>query len=160
VRQARRIWVGDQPGGFFFEIMTYWAFQDGQFNKKSHAEYLTVVLEAIAEMLPEIAEDGLSDPTLPGKTISTKATSADFTTAIKKIAEAADLAREAFEDKDECSAALKWRRLLGKTSTGDQVFPLPDYCNTDGTRRTSARATAAGVIAGAADVPAGSDRFA
>ena len=27
VRQVRRTWLGDQPGGLFFELMTYWYFQ-------------------------------------------------------------------------------------------------------------------------------------
>ncbi len=161
VRQVRRTWVADQPGGFFFEIMTCWVFQNEQPNEASHAGYLTVVLEAIAEMLPDVAADGLPDPTLPGKTISTKATAADFTAATKKITEAAALARKALDEDDPCQAAAQWRTLLGKTSDGNQVFPLPEYCNADGSRRASAaRVTAAGVVAGAATVPAGSDRFA
>lgn len=161
IRQVRRTWISDQPGGFFFEIMAYWAFQNTQPSETSHAVYLTVILEAIAEMLPDVADDGLPDPTLPGKTISTKATAADMTAATKKIGEAATLARTALVQEDACQAAAQWRKLLGKTSEGDHVFPLPAYCNADGSRRASAtRASGIGVVAGAATVPAGSDRFA
>ena len=28
VRQVRRTWLGDQPGGLFFELMTYWFFEN------------------------------------------------------------------------------------------------------------------------------------
>ncbi|MFC4013393.1 hypothetical protein ACFOY2_39630 [Nonomuraea purpurea] len=162
VRQVRRTWVADQPGGFFFEIMTYWAFQNTKPSQSSHAAYLTVILEVIAETLPDVADDGLDDPTLPGKTISTKATNADFDAAIKKIAEAATLARAALNEEDSCRAAAQWRKLLGKTSEGEYVFPLPTYCNADGTSRASVttRVVGAGTVAGAATVPAGSDRFA
>jgi len=160
VRQVRRTWVADQPGGFFFEIMTYWAFQNEQPHEASHAAYLTVILETIAEMLPVVAADGLIDPTLTGKMISTKATAADFTVATKRIGEAATLARKALDEEDACQAAVHWRKLLGKTSDGTHVFPLPEYCNADGSQRASSTRVTDGVVAGAATVPAGSDRFA
>jgi hypothetical protein len=160
VRQVRRAWIEDQPGGFFFEIMTYWAFQNTHPAAASHAEYLTVVLEAVAESLPNVASDGLPDPTLPGNTISTKATAADFRSAATRVTEAAELARSAFKESDDCRAAAQWCTLLGKTSTGEMVFPTPGYCNTDGTRRAASRSTGGRVVPGASRVPAGSDRFA
>ena len=155
VRQTRRTWLEEQPGGFFFEIMTYWVFENEQPSQTSMAGYLTVVLEAIAAMLPVVASEGLDDPTLAGKKISTKATDADFQTAITRIAEAAELARSALDEPDECKSAVQWRDLLGKTSEGDDVFPLPEYCNADGSRRS-----AAAVTVGATRVPAGSGRYA
>jgi hypothetical protein len=155
VRQTRRTWIGDQPGGFFFEIMTYWSFVTWRPHETSVAGYLTVTLERIARMLPKVATDGLADPTLPDKTIATKATAADFQTATARIDEAAKLARAALDEPDECKAAHKWRELLGKTSEGDDVFPMPEYCNADGTRRRTA-----GVTVGATRVPAGSGRYA
>jgi hypothetical protein len=155
IRQTRRAWLGKQPGGFFFEIMTYHAFTDQSLSAKSTAEYLTLVLEYIANALPSVATDGLDDPTMPGKKISTKAVDSDFDTAIEKIGEAAELARDAFEDDDECSAAIKWQKLLGKTSEGDDVFPIPSYCNIDGTHKSTNSTTR-----GATTVPAGSDRYA
>ncbi len=155
VRQTRRTWLGDQPGGFYFEIMTYWAFENEQPSETSVAGYLTFALETIAAMLPEVATDGLDDPTLADKTITTKATAADFQTAKTKITKAAKLAQAALEERDECKAAVMWRALLGETTEGDQVFPIPDYCNADGSRRSYPAVTT-----GATRVPAGSDRYA
>lgn len=163
VRQVRRTWVEDHPGGFFFEIMTYWAFKSGELTAITTPEYLVQVLEQIAATLPTIAEDGLEDPTLPDKTISTKAEEADFEQAIEGINKAAELARKAFNEGDDCKSAVLWRELLGvikgveddDNDNDEYVFPLPSYCNTDGTRKN-----ATSVTRGAATVPAGSDRFA
>jgi Second Messenger Oligonucleotide or Dinucleotide Synthetase domain len=155
IRQTRRTWLGDQPGGFFFEILTYWVFVNDQPKATSVAGYLTFTLEKIADTLPQIAIDGLDDPTLPDKKISTKATAADFQTATTQIAEAATLARVALDEPDDCKAAVRWRDLLGKTSEGDDVFPLPEYCNTDGTHKRYRAVTK-----GATRVPAGNDRYA
>ncbi len=74
VRQVRRTWVDDQRGGYYFEVLTYHAFQDKQLNEKTIAAYLTLVLRWIADTLPELVDDGPADPTLPDKTIKTKAT--------------------------------------------------------------------------------------
>jgi hypothetical protein len=155
VRQVRRNWLDKQPGGFFFEIMTYWAFTNGQPNGSSIAENLTIVLESIADMLPDVYADGLDDPTMDGKKISTKAVDADFEAAIEKIGEAAALARDAFEDDDDCSSAVKWRKLIGQSTEGDEIFPLPSYCNIDGTRKN-----ASSITSGATTVPAGNGRYA
>jgi hypothetical protein len=155
VRQTRRTWLGDQPGGFFFEIMTYWAFVNQQPSQTSVAGYLTFALGKIAAMLPKVATEGLDDPTLSGKKISTKATAADFKTATASIAEAAELSRAALDEPDDCKAAVGWRDLFGKTSDGEDVFPIPEYCNADGTRRSYPAVTA-----GATRVPAGSGRYA
>ncbi|MBU8831140.1 nucleotidyltransferase domain-containing protein [Mycolicibacterium goodii] len=155
VRQVRRTWLDDQPGGLFFELMTYWFFQNEQPSANSVAEYLALTLEGIATMLPTVATDGLDDPTLPDEKISTKATDADLETAQEKFREAADLASAALNDDDPCTSALKWRELLGKTSDDEEVFPLPSYCNDDGTRKRTAAITS-----GATTVPAGDDRYA
>lgn len=155
VRQTRRAWLDDQPGGLFFEIMTYRAFTNKQPSASSIAEYLTLTLEEIAAMLPDVAENGLDDPTLEGSKITTRAEEGDFDVAVEKIGEAAALARDALDDDDDCSAAIKWTKLLGKTSDGDDVFPLPSYCNSDGTRKSTSSITS-----GATTVPAGSNRYA
>ncbi|HKO30432.1 MAG TPA: nucleotidyltransferase [Nitrospiraceae bacterium] len=155
VRQVRRTWLGDQPGGLFFELMTYWYFKNENPSAKSVSEYLTLTLEGIADMLPDVASDGLDDPTRDGEKISTKATDDDLATAEEKIREAADLARAALDDEDDCTSAIKWRELLGVTSDGDDVFPLPSYCNADGTHKKSAAITS-----GATTVPAGDGRYA
>lgn len=155
VRQVRRTWLEDQPGGLFFELMTYWYFQNNQPSANSQAEYLVLVLNGLAEMLPDVATEGLDDPTMPDKKISTKADDNDFQIAIEKIKQAADLAQEALDDTDDCSSAVKWRDLLGQTSDGEDVFTIPGYCNNDGTRKALNTITS-----GATTVPAGNDRYA
>lgn len=157
IRQTRRNWLGDHPGGFFFEVLTYWAFNNQTLNGKSVAEYVTLALEEIAAMLPDVAANGLDDATIEGNKISTKATPQDLQDAVTKIGEAAALARDALSDDDDCSSALKLRNLFGKTSDGEYVFPIPDYCNMDGTHKSS---TARLVVPGAATVPAGNGRYA
>jgi hypothetical protein len=155
VRQIRRAWVGDQPGGLFFEVLTYWAFNDGKPEAASHAGYLVAVLDYIEKELPVVAEDGLQDPTLAGKAIETRATGQDFDDAIRAMAEAGRLARTALAEQDDCRAALVWQQLLGKNTEDETVFPMPEYCNPDGTRRRSSA-----TIKGAVTAPAGSGRYA
>ncbi|MEU6815543.1 nucleotidyltransferase [Streptomyces sp. NPDC046860] len=74
VRQVRRTWVDDLPGGYYFEVLTYHAFQMLQPAERTVAAYLTCILRWIADTLPEYVYEGPVDPTLPTKTIKTKAT--------------------------------------------------------------------------------------
>ncbi|MFE8977151.1 SMODS domain-containing nucleotidyltransferase [Streptomyces cyaneofuscatus] len=157
VRQVRRTWVNDQPGGYYFEVLTYHAFQELQPDEQTVAAYLTRILRRIAEILPEHMDEGPVDPTLPDKTIKTKATAAQIEAAADQMAQAADLAEAALVEEDRCVAAVKWRQLLGttqNTEVPEHVFPLPDYCNADGTTKNRS------VIKGAPAVPAGQDRYA
>jgi hypothetical protein len=154
VRQIRRTWIDDQPGGLYFEILTYWAFQHARPNEGSVAEYLTTALTTIVDdVFPNALDYGLSDPTLDGETISTKATDGQVRAAADRTGEAATLAREALDEDDDCQAAVKWQRLLGSTTEDEVVLRLPSYCNADGTR-------AAARTRGSATVAAGSDRYA
>lgn len=84
VRQVRRAWVGDQPGGLFFEILTYWAFHDNEPGEASHAGYLVAVLDYIEKELPAVAEAGLRDPTLTGNVIETTGSQPRQGRAIRK----------------------------------------------------------------------------
>jgi Second Messenger Oligonucleotide or Dinucleotide Synthetase domain len=155
VRQVRRAWLDDQPGGLYFEILTYWAFNDVKPKGASHADYLVAVLDYIEEQLPVVAEDGLQDPTLSGKLIESRATEDEFSDAVEKMTEAAELARTALTEGDDCKAAAAWQRLLGKNSEGETVFPTPEYCKPDGTRRNTSA-----TVKGAVTAPAGSGRYA
>jgi hypothetical protein len=158
IRQVRRTWVDDQPGGYYFEVLAYHAFQDIQPKQTTVAGYLTVVLREIAERLPDYVDEGPDDPTLDDRTIKTKATAEQIEAAAERIAEAADLAQQALKEEDPCKSAVLWRDLLGKThhtTEPEDVFPLPDYCNADGTTK-SART----IERGAPAVPAGRDRYA
>jgi hypothetical protein len=158
VRQVRRTWVDDQPGGFYFEVLTYHAFQDLEPHENTIADYLVVILREIATRLPEYVDGGPADPTLDGKIIKTKATPEQIQAAAERLAEAADLAEAACLEEDPCRSAAKWCELLGETHNTDdpeQVFDLPDYCNADGTTKESDA-----IVMGAAAVPAGRDRYA
>lgn len=158
IRQVRRTWVVDQPGGYYFEVLTYHAFQDLQPNENTVADYLTVILREIADRLPDYEDEGPADPTLDNRTIKTKATSDQIEAATERMAEAADLAEKALKEENACKSAVLWRELLGEThNTADsqRVFPLPNYCNEDGSTRTAST-----IVRGAPAVPAGRDRYA
>lgn len=158
IRQIRRMWVDDQPGGYYFEVLTYHAFQDLQPHEKSVADYLCVILRKIAHRLPGYVDEGPDDPTLEDRTIKTKATPKQIEAAAGRVTQAADLAEEALEEEDTCKSAAKWRELLGQTQNVDEpedVFRLPEYCNADGTTKASSTR-----VKGAPTVPAGRDRYA
>lgn len=159
IRQVRRTWVDDQPAGYYFEVLTYHAFQDLQPDKNTIADYLCVILRKIADRLPDYVDEGPDDPTLDERTIKTKATAEQIEAAANRIAEAADLAEAALEEEDSCKSAVQWRDILGQTQNVDEpedVFPLPDYCNADGTTKS----TNSTQVKGAPAVPAGRDRYA
>lgn len=159
IRQIRRIWVDEQPGGYYFEVLTYHAFQDLQPDTTTVAGHLCVILREIANRLPDYVDEGPDDPTLENRTIKTKATAEQIEAAVKRIAEAADLAEKALEEDDPCKSAVLWRDLLGETQNTDEpedVFPLPEYCNPDGSTKSSSEA----LVKGAPAVPAGRDRYA
>lgn len=158
VRQIRREWVEDHPGGYYFEVLTYWSFQQAKPREDSVAAYLTVILEELVGVLDAAVDDGLDDPTLQGREIATRASTAQLRAAAARMGEAAQLARAALDETDKCRAAVQWRKLLGSTKhtkTADDVFPLPSYCNADGTTKTEGAVTQ-----GSPAVPAGSDRYA
>lgn len=159
MRQIRRTWLGDHPGGFYIEVLTLQVFNDLQPDHKTVADYLTEVLRGVADAMATIVEDGgLADPTLEGNIISTKATDDEIDAAAVKLSEAADLAEDALKDKSTCQAAVKWRKLLGvtkNTETEEHLFPLPDYCNPDGTQKTMSS-----IKPGSSTVPAGDGRYA
>ncbi|WP_375432786.1 nucleotidyltransferase [uncultured Friedmanniella sp.] len=117
VRQIRRAWDINKPGGFYFEVLAYQAFQDEQPNENTVADYLTAVLRAVADALATGAKP--ADPTLEGRTISTSATTAQLEEAASRMDEAATLADEALKAEDTCLSAAKWRQLLGTTKHTD-----------------------------------------
>jgi hypothetical protein len=156
IRQIRRAWVQDQPGGLYYEILTYWAFQQAKPSERTVAEYLTTILETIAEnVLPEVVKHGLDDPTMPDEKISTKATDKQLLAALDQTRAAAALARKALDEDDDCRSALAWQQLFGETSEGEVVFGMPSYCNADGTRKTTDSVTK-----GSLTVAAGTGRYA
>jgi hypothetical protein len=154
IRQTRRANLDDQPPGYYFEILTYHAFDSGDVTGSNIAEYFCSALHGVVTQLEVAIEDGLADPTIEGALVSTRASTEQLKKALETFRTVAARADEALGEEDHCRAAKVFQDLLGKTSEGDTVFPMPQDCNEDGTKR------AAAVIAGDRHVPAGDRRFA
>ncbi len=77
LRQTRRALLGKKkPGGFFIEVATYQAFASGLVTGSDHAEYYVSALEEVSKIVEDFVTYGVAvnDPTLPGHTISIRAT--------------------------------------------------------------------------------------
>lgn len=157
LRQTRRsiLGAGKKPGGFFIEAATYQAFASGLVSGNDHAEYYASALEEVNKIIANYVSYGVGvdDPTLPGRTISIRATDDELDAAKTRFADAAKAAREALHEEDEGEAALAFQKLLGKNGDDETVFPMPPGFNEDGSKRASA------ISAGARTVPAGARTF-
>lgn len=157
LRQTRRsiLGSGKKPGGFFIEAATYQAFASGLVSGNDHAEYYASALEEVNKIIANYVSYGVGvdDPTLPGRTISIRATDDELEAAKTRFADAAKAAREALDEEDEGEAALAFQKLLGKNGDDETVFPMPPGFNEDGSKRASA------ISAGARTVPAGARTF-
>jgi hypothetical protein len=133
IRQVRREHRGDaKPGGLYFELLTYWAFEDG-INGSSFAEILAATLRSVAEQLGD--GKALIDPVLnepyspaPGPT--------DLAAASAAFSKLADQAERALGET-RCPAGATWRRIIGRNDRG-MCFPLPDGCDETGRELTAA----------------------
>ena len=156
IRQVRRAQLGDtQPGGLYLEVATYHAFDAG-FDADGTAEYFTAALEGVADVLDAAAGNGLDDPTLPGHKIATRASDEELRDAAGLFAGLASDASEALDSDDACPAAKTFRDMLGKNSDCTWVFPMPSYCNDDGTSKSLGK----GLAAGSSRIRGGDSRYA
>lgn len=157
IRQTRRTILDKRPGGLFAELALYDACVNYKVSKENLTLGYVTALEAIANYLDDkISWDkALPDPTMPGYSLSFRATDNQWETARDKYRSAATKAREAYDEDDSGKAAVKFRELLGKNGDGDLAFPMPAGYNEDGTKRTSATL----ITPGASNVPAGDRRF-
>jgi Second Messenger Oligonucleotide or Dinucleotide Synthetase domain len=153
MRQTQRSHLGKHPGGLYMEVLTYWAFSDG-IDGASIADYFVGALDGATRHLGRALDGGLPDPTVEGATIDTRASRDDLEQALQSLQEVSLIATRALGEPDECKAALLWQSVLGRNDEGE-VFPLPDFCNPDGTRKARAD-----VLPGERRVPAGEGRFA
>jgi hypothetical protein len=156
MRQVRRNLLnkGAKPGGFFIEIATYNAFSSGGVSGTDHAEYFVSALEAVSTILDEHVRFGtpLPDPTMDNASIAVRATPDEFATIRTQFASAAINARDALNDDDPGTAAVAFRKLLGKDPDGQWLFEMPPGYNEDGTKKAS-------IEPGSKDVPGGSRRY-
>lgn len=159
IRQTRRANLGKRPGGLYFEILTYHAFNAG-LKGDNISELYVGALRSIADQLEEIVDGAeVDDPTMPGEFIKVRVTAAQLKTAADKFAVLATTAEEALKSDDLCAAALAFRQTLGKNDDDEWVFPMPASCNDDGTKKSFGTLSST-ATAGDPDVPAGNRRFA
>lgn len=138
VRQTRWHHRGKQkPGGFYFELMTYWAFGAGM-DGDSFAEIFAKTLRAVAVQLDGQAP--LIDPTL-GKEYRPPPKPQDRAAAATAFSDLADKAERALT-LEQCPAAAIWRSILGENDRGP-VFPLPPGCDERGNEIKDVAAVAA-----------------
>lgn len=158
VRQTRRTILEKRPGGLFAELALYDACVADKVSKANLALGYVTALEAIAEYLDDKVGWGreLSDHTMPGRSLSFRATDNQWETARNKFRAAATKAREAYEEQDSGKAAVKFRELLGTNGDGEVVFLMPDGYKEDGTKDVSSTSL---ITPGSSKVPAGDRRF-
>lgn len=134
IRQIRRHHLEDaRPGGLYFELETYWAFEAGVAGD-TFAEILASALERIATQLE--SSSVITDPAMERPYEPTpEADDLEYAAAIFR-----DLAGKAQQAliADRCRAAAIWRSILGQNDRG-WVFPLPAGCDERG--REVARVT-------------------
>jgi hypothetical protein len=160
MRQVRRARLDTTPpGGLFLELMTYAVFAAGLPSQKTYADYLTATLEGVSELFADVVDNGLDDPTIDGAKISTKASQEELEAAAANFAQAADLARQALDEEDECESARMWARLLGDNCDGP-VFPVPSYCDGESARVAGAPAFIPSRTSGSQHAPERPGRFA
>ncbi|MFG1909443.1 nucleotidyltransferase [Kribbella sp. NPDC048928] len=157
VRQTRRTILDKRPGGLFVELALYDACVNSRVSKDGLTIGYVTALESIADYLGDKVAWGrsLPDPTMPGQTLTFRATDKQWEAARDRFRSAATKAREAYTQTDAGKAAVAFRELLGKNGDGDIVFPMPPGYNEDGTKRESA----ALITPGTRNVPAGDRRF-
>lgn len=159
IRQARRANLGKRPGGLYFELLTYHAF-DGGLVGDNLPQLFVAALRSVADQLAAVIAGGeVDDPTMLGELIKVRATDSQLHTAAEKFAELAITAEMALASPEVCSSAMAFREILGKNSDKEWVFPMPATCNDDGTKK-SFRTLSGTESAGDLHVPAGNRRFA
>ncbi len=131
IRQIREAQLGDsKPGGLYFELLTYWAFEGGA-AAESYAELLAEVLDSIATRLQSgvtVTDPGMDQPYAPAPEASDLAAAGAI---FRRLATDAQRAL----GLDECEAAAIWQRMLGQNDkVAGWCFPTPPGCDSSGAR--------------------------
>lgn len=129
IRQTRRHHRGKaRPGGFYFELITYWAFERGEVSGSTFAEIFASALASVAVQLS--SDEELVDPVLGEayKPAPEPSDRADAAVAFKALEAQA---QEAIDTDDRCKAGALWRGILGQNEQ-EWCFPVPDGCDDQG----------------------------
>jgi hypothetical protein len=128
VRQIRRHHRGKtKPGGFYFELMTYWTFVAG-ITGDCFAEILADTLSSIAAQLS--SREPLIDPVL-GEAYKPAPDPTGRANAASLFINLAAEAQRALT-LDRCEAAVIWRRILGEIDDLGPIFEIPPGCDAQG----------------------------
>jgi hypothetical protein len=138
VRQTRRHHRRDEkPGGFYFELMTYWTFM-ADLEGDSFAELFAATLRSVATQLASstpLTDPVLDQPYKPEPDPEDREAAADL---FADLATKAELALTVAR----CPAAALWREILGENDRGP-CFPLPPGCDEKGNEIKNVAAVAA-----------------
>jgi hypothetical protein len=127
MRQTRRHHLAEaKPGGLYFELLTFWAF-DGGIEGGSHAEILAAALASASAQLAD--GSALLDPALDS-VFNPAPADHERIAAAQLYAQLSEKAERAL-DLPRCRAAVLWREILGENERGP-CFPLPDGCDEEG----------------------------
>ncbi len=141
VRQIRRHHrpKKSKPGGFYFELMTYWAFTAGV-EGDSFAELLANTLTAIAAQL----QSGVTviDPVL-GTPYKPAPDANDLQSAAAVFTDLAHEAQRALT-LDKCPAAVIWRKIIGEIDDFGPIFEIPPGCDEKGKKLAATAVLARG----------------
>ncbi|UQB75915.1 nucleotidyltransferase (plasmid) [Rhodococcus ruber] len=163
LRQTRRSLMGQKkPGGLTIEIAAMLAFQSGDVTGTTVGDLYVSALRKTGDLLYNafVLSHGLEDPTLTGERLHVRGEDADKQALATAFIDAGARAQDALDADadDKCTAAKAFRDILGKAvddqGSQDYVFPMPDDCNLNGTRKDFTR-----VRAGDAQVAGGDRRF-
>jgi hypothetical protein len=130
LRQARRQHRGAaKPGGFYFELLAYWAFAGDTVSGDCFAEIFAQTLRAVALQLSSGAT--VTDPVL-GRPYRPAPDPAELVAASQAFSDLATKAEAALV-ADRCRAAAIWRGILGENDRG-WCFGIPPGCDERGNR--------------------------
>lgn len=133
MRQARRVHLDERrPGGLYVELAAYEVWKQGLVYGDEWDPLFARTLRQVARRLDLGQYSPLIDPAL-GTPVEPPVSDDDYAHAAEVFAGLAGLAEEAL-NLDDCSAAVKWREILGKNRGSHQVFPLPPGCDANGFR--------------------------
>lgn len=163
LRQTRRAIMGKKkPGGLTIEIAALLAFRSGDVTGTTIGDYYVSALRKTGALMYDafVLGTGLEDPTLTGERLYVRGDDSDKQDLAMGFVDAGGRAKDALDAgaDDKCNAAKVFRDILGKAvddqGNQDFVFPMPDDCNLDGTRKSYTQ-----VRAGDAQVAGGDRRF-